>query len=304
MFKVRGLYSRLLFKALNACLCFMVCMGAQADVQSELAGHDVINIWPGEAPGTEHWSGVELSGTRSITNVTVPTLTVFYPDPGVANGSAVVVCPGGGFTGLAMIEEGTLVAEWLAARGITAYILKYRVRPSNFSRVRDNRRERLSGLEIATADGIQAMRVLRANAVAYNIDPDRIGMVGFSAGAMTTMNVVMTGEPEDIPNFAAPIYGAILGGSTPSPNSPPAFIVHAQDDPVVPPSSSINIYNAWSSAGLPVELHIYEKGGHGFGALNRNMPTDLWMQVFERWLIGHGWIDISTLPPDLLPSYY
>jgi len=293
-------HSGRLLKVFSLCLVLAVHNTAYANVKAALEGHEVINLWPDGAPGTEDWSGAEFAGQRSVTNVTVPTLTVFRPAPARANGSAVVVCPGGGFTGLAIIEEGTMVAEWLADRGITAFLLKYRVRHSAFAtpagapEATEDFDQRASALEagrkIAGADAVQAMRLLRARAPELGIDPERIGMVGFSAGAMTTMSVVTEGKQEELPNFAAPVYGAMPAATAPD-EAPPLFIVHAADDPVVPASKSILMYEAWSSAGLPVELHIFAKGGHGFGAVKRDQPTDQWLDLFEHWLTVQGWIE-------------
>ena len=298
MCKSRKVLSQRLKKALFGGLLLVACVGVRANVEAALAGHEVIRLWPGAAPGTEDWAGKEFTGKRSVTNVTVPTLTAFYPESGHANGRAAIVCPGGGFTGLAIIEEGTMVAEWLAERGITAFVLKYRVRHSAFAPASaatgddfDQRAKALeSGRKIAAADAMQAIRVLRSSASKYKIDPSHIGMMGFSAGAMTTMSVVMEGKTEDLPDFAASVYGAMPGKNPPA-NAPPLFIVHAEDDPVVPPSKSIEMYSRWSAAGFPVELHVFDKGGHGFGAVRRNQPTDRWMSIFEGWLLEQGWIE-------------
>lgn len=256
---------------------------------------EIINIWPGPAPGTEHWNITEYVGENSVTNVTLPTLTVFRPEPGRVNGTAVIVVPGGEFQGLAIKLESTSTAQWLAARGITAFALKYRVKytpgfelPAG-DRFDESEHTLATGRRIAVADALQAMRYLRANAEDYDIDPDRIGMIGFSAGAMTTMGVIMAGKPDARPDFAAAIYGSMIG-DTPPQDGPPLFIVHAQDDPSVPVAKSVEIYSNWTAAGLPVELHIFETGGHGFGAIEGGQPTDLWLDAFDAWLRQHGWI--------------
>ncbi len=257
---------------------------------------EVVNIWPGAAPGTEDWNFPEYIGKNSVTNVTVPTLTVYRPPAIEANGTAVIVAPGGAFQGLAIKVETEPTVQWLTARGITAFALKYRVRVNAAAQPQagedfDERAQALeAGRAIAVADGLQAMRYLRANAAKFNIDPDRIGMMGYSAGAMLTMGVVMEGEAGERPDFAASIYGAMQGDSPPS-DGPPLFIVHAQDDRAVPVEESINIYSNWIAAGLPVELHIFEQGGHGFGANLRDQPTDLWLSAFDAWLRLHNWTE-------------
>ena len=265
-----------------------------------LEGHQTLNIWPGVAPGSEGWDFEEQAGFRSITNIKTPTLTLFKPDPALANGTAMIVCPGGGFSGLMIGKEGVMVAEWLAARGVTAFVLKYRVRhnPDSGSSAEekdfDERAKMLdSRRKIAAADGMQAMRYLRSHAAELKIDPNRIGMMGFSAGAMTTMSVVMTGDAGVIPNIAGSIYGS-MPGETPPDGAPPLFLVHAKDDSVVPVDRSLAMESAWRKAGLPVELHVFEKGGHGFGAEKQDLPSDAWMDKLEDWLIDQKWIATSS----------
>jgi acetyl esterase/lipase len=276
---------------------------------------EVVRIWPGAAPGTEDWTGEEKDTIPEgsslpvlVTNVTMPTLTVFRPDPAKATGAAMIVAPGGAFQALAFNSEGVLVAKWLADHGVTAFILKYRVRMGSGGGPRPNpgagapntpasreefeKREHIhdTAAKIAMDDGLQAIRYLRANAAKYHIDPNKIGFMGFSAGGMTTMRVVLNGKPEERPNFAAPIYGAMQTDLPPPKDGPPLFVAAAQDDPQVPVRKSVEIFQAWKSAGLPVELHIYESGGHGFGMLKKNKATDAWPNAFEAWLRGHGWI--------------
>jgi acetyl esterase/lipase len=277
---------------------------------------ELVRIWPGAAPGTADWTGAEtdtplkIPGApllHMISNVTVPTLTVVRPSPGTANGTAIIVCPGGGFQNLAITHEGDLVARWLADRGITAFILKYRVRPSSASlrfptdaRHHPEQFEELAksfeaGRQIAIADGIQAMRYLRANASRFAVAPNRIGMMGFSAGAVTTMGVVLDGEPADRPNFAAPIYGTMEDRPPPK-DGPPLFIAATQDDNTVPVAKSVAIFSSWTAADLPAELHIYAHGGHGFGMIKHNKPVDEWPAAFEAWLRADGWMSTARTP--------
>lgn len=295
----------------------VICLGASLSLAvaaargeaAPSAGPEIVTIWPGAAPGTEDWTGPEVQSPLplpyvqplyTVTNITTPTLTVFRPAAGTANGTAIVVCPGGGFQNLAITHEGMLVGQWLADRGITAFVLKYRVRPSPGFRIppdirhhperfADFARTMESGRQVAVADGIQTMRYLRANAAKFAIAPDRIGIMGFSAGAMTTMGVVMDSEPADRPNFAAPIYGAMEKMDPPK-NGPPLFIAATQDDPAVPVTESVAIFSSWTAADLKAELHLYERGGHGFGMVPRHQPVDNWTAAFEAWLKAHGWI--------------
>lgn len=270
---------------------------------------EVVNLWPGVPPGTEDWSGAETTTVlpvpgsvevRMVGNVTRPTLTVYRPQPGMANGTAVVVVPGGGFQTLAIVHEGDLVARWLADRGVTAFLLKYRVRTIPGFRIPGNLRKNpelfkefaasfSSGRPIAIADATQTMRYLRTNADRLGIASDRIGMIGFSAGAITTMGVVMSDIPADRPNFAAPIYGAMEDKAPPN-DGPPLFIAVTQDDNAVPALESMAIFTRWTAAQLPAELHVYEKGGHGFGMRPLSLPVDGWTKAFETWLGSHGWL--------------
>ncbi|MCE7797070.1 alpha/beta hydrolase [Sphingobium sufflavum] len=270
---------------------------------------EIVRIWPGAAPGTEDWTGPEtdtplqLPGLpiyHMVSNVTTPTLTVVRPAPGTANRTAMLVCPGGGFQDLAVTHEGELVAKWLAERGITAFVLKYRVRKTGLFRVpADIRRhpERFAELlrstepnrPIALADGLQAMRFIRANADRYGIVPNRVGMIGFSAGAILTMDVTTNAPAVDRPNFAVPIYGA-LEGKEPPVGGPPLFIAATQDDNAVPAAESVNIYSRWTAANLPAELHVYQQGGHGFGMVPHKLPVDGWSVAFEAWLKAGGWL--------------
>lgn len=280
---------------------FLLSLAACDRANKVFEGHQSFNIWPGAAPGPDDWPDRELEGFRSVTNVSTPTLIMFEPDPSLANGNAVVVCPGGGFTGLSVIKEGSAVAEWLAARGITAFVLKYRVRRdlvdsavSEDDDFQQRIKAREAGRRIAAADGIQAMRYLRENAQALNINPEKIGLMGFSAGAMTTMSVVLEGSGDSRPNFAASIYGGMPDQDVPDnfapDNAPPLFLAHAKDDEVVPLDRSLVMQAAWQAAGLPVELHVFETGGHGFGNVKQDKDSDTWMEKFENWLIKIGWI--------------
>jgi len=303
MSHIRNFPIQEIFKAVVSISVLLLVTSASANDTGASEEHEIIRIWPGAAPGTEDWTGPEFVGKNSVTNVTVPTLTVFRPQPGEANGTAVIVAPGGGFQGLALKQESDPMARWLTARGITAFALKYRVRytPGLQLPTSDTFDETIHTLEpafkIAVADGLQAMRYLKANAETYGIEPGQIGMMGFSAGAMTTMGVVVEAKPEERPDFAGSVYGSLMGDSAPK-DGPPLFIAHAQDDRAVPVRKSLEMYSIWTAAGLPVEMHIYEKGGHGFGAVVRNRATDRWLSAFEAWLLEHEWIKDKAAAAD------
>lgn len=264
---------------------------------------EVVRIWPSTAPGTRNWTGketqldAELPGTGKVhvvTNVTVPTFSVFRPPVTKANGTAMIVVPGGAFRALAWDLEGTEIAQWLAARGITAFLLKYRVRAPQPNEESEKRFE--AARAIAIQDAQQALRLIRTDAARYGISKDRIGMIGFSAGAVTAMGIALSEDASARPNFAITVYGGIPADKKPSANGPPVFIVAAHDDPQVPSAESVNIYQKWTDASLPAELHLYEKGGHGFGMRPRNLPVDNWPKALEAWLMNRGYI--ASLPGD------
>lgn len=262
---------------------------------------EVLQVWPGAAPGTESWTGpedvkhVEAPDVGQFivrTNITIPTLSVFRPKSGKATKAAMLVAPGGGFQVLAWDMEGLEAGRWLAGKGITAFVLKYRVRPfmpmeemGRGGRSFDEGAARLEpGRIIAVADAMQALRLIRANAGKYGFAPDKVGMMGFSAGAMTTMGAVLAAQPSDRPNFAAPIYGAMPPTASVPFDAPPLFIAAAQDDAMVPVTESIEIFDKWTATKRPAELHLYQMGGHGFGIRKRGLPVDNWTLAFETWL--------------------
>jgi len=271
----------------------------------------VIPLWPDGAPGSEGWTQVEdsfideLSGGERIRNVVSPTLTVFPADPAVATGTAVIVAPGGGFFMLSWDSEGTTVAEWLAARGTTAFVLKYRLEDTGPTT--DDFRTRSAAITqsvlmdgaggirqiqdpnelgavvpLAMADGQQALRVARARASEWSIDPERIGLLGFSAGAFVAAANAVTADPATRPNFVGLIYGGSLVGPVPA-DAPPLFCLVAADDPICL-DTTLNVAEAWRRAGRPVDLHLYARGGHGFGTTKLGLPIDAWPDLFLEWV--------------------
>lgn len=267
------------------------------------ASSEEIRLWE-TPPGDTYWSGAEQSGEsaaptgskiRIRTNVTDPTLTVVRPDPAKANGTAVIVAPGGAFMALAWDLEGEEVARWFADRGITAFILKYRVGtpPRNAADPVPTDIEGLLKLiepnrKLAIADAGQAVRLVRRQAGKYGIVPGRVGMIGFSAGAMTTLGLTIAGPREARPDFIIPVYGMMHAGDSVPADAPPAFIVTAADDTTIAPAASISIFGNWLAAKRPAELHIYESGQHGFGMRAQGLPVDAWPVALENWLRARG----------------
>jgi acetyl esterase/lipase len=268
------------------------------------SGAEVVRLWPGQAPGTESWTGPEQQADATlpnvgkvhvITDVTVPTLTVVKPAAGKANGTAMVVVPGGAFRALPWDLDGLETARWLAAHGITAFVLKYRVRPpppeAPVDRSFDDFARRTEPARaIAVADAEQALRLVRSRARRYSIDPHRVGMIGFSAGAMTTMDVALAANPSDRPDFAASLYGAVLTKAPAAKDAPPIFIAAAQDDTELSPEKSLQIFRTWTDAGADAELHVYDKGGHSFGFRVHHTTADRWPEAFQAWLAAHRFL--------------
>lgn len=259
---------------------------------------------PGSA-STETWMNYVGHG-YVVRNVTRPTLTPFLPDPAKATGAAVIVAPGGAFMLLALEPEGWKVARALADRGITAFVLKYRVMPTPVDiaqanalmdkRVReglpDPRKQPKLQYPPSTDDALAALAMVRAGAKQWGIDPKRVGMIGFSAGAMTSLNAVMAAKPGTGPDFFGYIYGPQAAVTVPA-DAPPMFAAIALDDPLFP-SMGFPIVEAWHKAKRPVELHAYGKGGHGFSLGIPGTTTTGMLDQYVAWLEMEGFIKPST----------
>jgi acetyl esterase/lipase len=257
-----------------------------------------IRLYPGVAPGSEGAAQVELweqqANERRVRNVTVPELIPVLPAAGKANGTAVIVLPGGAFRRLAMDKEGLGVANLLAQQGVSAYVLKYRLVETPASRAdmaREMRKEMASGKAIGTfalavEDGRHALRMVRENAGRWGLRPDRIGMIGFSAGAMTTLEVVLGPDPASRPDFAGIVYGPMSARPVPN-DAPPLFVALAADDPLFA-HGDFGLVSAWQKAGKPVELHMFGQGGHGFGMVKQGLTSDLWSEEFLAWMRMRG----------------
>jgi acetyl esterase/lipase len=201
---------------------------------------------------------------------------------------------------LAIDHEGIDVADWLNARGVAAFVLKYRLVPTAM-RDEDFAKQMLSLPEpklkeltrqigpLAITDGQQAMKVVRERAPSWGIAPDRIGIMGFSAGGRVTTGVALEHDAESRPSFAAPIYGALWEEIIVPADAPPLFIALANDDELAV-EPSVALYGAWRAAGQPVELHIYAQGGHGFGMRKQGLPADHWIDRFGEWLAVQGFL--------------
>jgi acetyl esterase/lipase len=269
----------------------------------------VFSIWPDGSPNTVPGPEPEVDrppdeaiDVRVIRNISQPTITAFLPDPTIATGTAVIVCPGGAYHFLAVDHEGLDVARWLNARGVAAFMLKYRVVPTHAEdeifrqQLKDNLSNRVredpnnlinQQARKGIADGQQAVRIVRQRAAEWGIAPDKIGMLGFSAGAVVTIGVATGYDAESRPDFAAPVYSAPWPFDAVPTDAPPLFLALASDDAMAV-GASIPFYKAWREAERSAELHIYAAGGHGFGMLQKGLPSDAWIDRFGEWLVSQG----------------
>jgi acetyl esterase/lipase len=271
-----------------------------------------IPLWPGIPPGDAGRaippevddaiakpSPVAGQPIQRIANVSQPELIVFPAPNRQAPGPAMVICPGGAYQILALDLEGTEVARWLQSLGITAVVLKYRVPARD-----PNRR-----WEAALQDAQRAMRLVRARAEEWRIDPQRVGILGFSAGGDAAARTMLTPEAQYeavdaadqspiTPNLGILVYPAYLVEGDPlqlrkdlvvTPQAPPVFLVHALDDPVVM-ESSLQLFSAYRKVKVPAELHIFDRGGHGYGLRPTEAPVTRWSDACERWLERQGWV--------------
>lgn len=244
-------------------------------------------------------------GTAFTRNVSSATIRPFLPAPGKATGAAVIVAPGGGGMFLSMEAEGWRVAKALADRGIAAFVLKYRTRPTpageaefkaamdamfaNAGRPGTRMRPDAAAARVSPAmqDAAAAFALVRSRAAEWHIDPARVGMIGFSAGAMVTMTTLL-GMPDPKPAFVGPIYGSMEPVTVPA-DAPPMFAVLAADDPLFS-HKGLGLIDSWQQAGRQVEFHLYQHGGHGFGMGKKGTTSVGWFDAFILWLDTNGFL--------------
>jgi len=268
---------------------------------------DAIVLGTGPLPGAttpESWHS--QYGSIFARNVTVATLTPFLPDPARATGAAAIVAPGGGFRTLSMNNEGWDVARALADKGVAAFVLKYRLNQtpaemdefasamakmfSDGARAARSPAQQDPAVALAPqiADARAAFALVRARAQAWHVDPDRIGMVGFSAGAMLAMATALYGQ-DARPAFVGDIYGPLAAVKVPA-DAPPLFVALAADDPLFG-NAGYGLVDSWRAARRPVEFHLFEQGGHGFGMYRKSTTSTGWFDAFARWLGMHGYLE-------------
>jgi|WetSurMetagenome_2_1015567.scaffolds.fasta_scaffold17467_2 acetyl esterase/lipase len=282
---------------------------------------------PGSEDWSQPEGVMKGTDTDRVVNVVTPTLTAYLPEKGKATGTGVIIAPGGGFSYLAIDKEGHRVASWLQEKGIAGFVLKYRVRqmtPEEIAAIQARRGGGAAGGRSSPgqtaapggrtgapaqagaqaaggpgrsmddvgrhgiADGMQALKLLQQRAGEFGLSPDRIGIVGFSAGAMVASGVLLQGESASRPAFAAPIYGGPFGAVPSIPqNLPPVFLAWAQDDSTAG-AACARFYTALTAAGSTPEVHIYRSGGHGFGMAKQGTTSDHWIDEFYYWLEAQG----------------
>lgn len=281
----------------------------------------VIKLYASEIPNSKPSANKEQetdhAGIKIISHITQPTLTSFFPAKEKATGTAIIICPGGGYAVNAFAHEGTAVAAKLNEMGVAAFVLKYRL-PNDAAQVNKE--------TAPLQDAQQAIKLVREHAAEWHLNPHQIGIMGFSAGghlastAGTHFEKSFIENPGNLnlrPDFMVLIYPVIsfqesitnpgsreqLIGRQPtqekidffsnelhvSSNTPPSFMVHASDDEAVKPSNSIFFYEALIKNHVEAELHIYQKGGHGFGMHNPTTP-DVWMDRLKNWMDANGWL--------------
>ena len=293
-------------------------LSAQTPSWQPSSGHTQVPIWPGAIPDPHPVAGSEAATTTVedefvagrpwlwVERVSQPTMTVYSPN--VTNtGVAVVVFPGGGYKGLAIDLEGTEVCDWLTAKGITCVLLKYRV-PFSGSYWDDNCKCHIKPkAPMALQDAQRTVGLVRLHAAEWHIDPHKIGALGFSAGGHMVADIsthfdkrlypaVDTADKESCrPDFAVALYPGHMREHTTkefelnptipvTDKTPPTFLLQNEDDPVDDVENSLVYFEALKKAGVPVEMHLYAQGGHGFGLRRTKLPVTAWPQLVETWL--------------------
>ncbi|MEO6188621.1 MAG: alpha/beta hydrolase [Ginsengibacter sp.] len=287
-----------------------------------VSAQQTIPLYEGAVPNSKLYSTREVWSPEGesdtiVSRVSQPTLTIFLPEKSKANGSAVVICPGGGYSIESFVKEGLAVARKFNEFGVAAFVLKYRI-PNDSSMI-----DKTIG---PLQDAQRAMQLVRMNAAQWNVEVNKVGIMGFSAGGHLASTAATHFQKSYIenkngidlrPDFALLIYPVIsfqdsighigsrdkLIGKKPgkklidffsnelqiNPTTPPAFLIHASDDPAVPVMNSISFYLALHRNKIPAEMHIYKSGGHGFGMHN---PTtkDEWMDTCKHWMESMGFL--------------
>jgi acetyl esterase/lipase len=318
-------------KPVQCLLPLLALLAAPLTVGAAAATPQEIHLWPGKAPGTDKWTVPESvttspNGDRTVSNVSDPTLTVFLPDPAIATGTAVVLAPGGAMRVLGIDSNGTQVAKWLNAKGIAAFVLKYRtvqqaagarggagpgagpgagaapraggpgpaggppqrqeldIRNAN-ANPEPNDAALAEAVQMAIADGQAALRLIRKNAKEWNIDPARVGIMGFSAGGGVAVGTALADKSDAYPDFLMSMYGpSLLDVNVPA-HAPPLFIAVGSTHFNVT-NGCLALFAVWKAAGKPAEIHVYDQVSAGFSLNKRGLPVDGWIDRAYEWLVA------------------
>lgn len=242
----------------------------------------------------------EIWQTQVVTNVSIPTMQVFKPDASKSNGTSVIIAPGGALYALSIHSEGNDVAKWLNEKGITAFVLKYRLVPTGEDGVQevmqigDKIMESVAPvLPLSVEDGMAAVSYIRKNAESLGINPQKIGFMGFSAGGAVTMGVGYNYSQDSRPDFLVPVYPwtSAMPVKECRSDAPPMLIICATDDPLDLASGSVELYSSYLKAEKNIALHMYSKGGHGFGMRKQGFPSDSWISRFYDWALAEGFTE-------------
>lgn len=278
------------------------------------AQQKVIQLYQGAAPGSENWTWNEAENdsnawnTKAVYNVSHPTLTVFAPDSMSSTETAVIIAPGGAFHALSINSEGFDVARWLVKKGVTCFVLKYRLARSlttdpvaemtgKWGKPEFNEAIK-NTIPLCVADGKAAIAYVRAHADEYGVDPHKIGIAGFSAGGTVAASAAFNYTAQNRPDFIAPVYPFFPPEMVTkiAADAPPLFVVAATDDGLSLAPHSVNLYQQWLTAKHPAEIHMYSTGNHGFGMQMQHLPSDTWIDRFGDWLRVNNYLKLLHSP--------
>lgn len=299
------------------CLAFTIIFSSVTILPAQ---QKVITLYDGIAPGAESWTWPEAESdsnawnSKLVYNVSKPTLTVFAPAANAATGTGIVICPGGAFFALSINTEGTEVAKWLVKKGVTCFVLKYRLghiltnepakEISSKMGTPEFQKEASVIVPLAIEDGKKALAYVRNHAEEYGIDKNKIGIIGFSAGGTVATSAAFNYDAQNKPNFVGSIYPFFppeYVNNIPA-DAPPLFIAAATNDGLQLAPHSSNLYQQWLVAKRPAEIHIYAEGNHGFGMREQHLPSDTWIDRFGDWMKMNGWLQLKN-PPEWQKQY-
>ena len=304
---------------LTSALLFIAASGfAQSQLNMQPA--EVMNLYNGPAPGTENWKHEEVKtidkkGAIHYFNISKPSISVYLPEKSKATGAAMVVCPGGGFMYQSYTDEGLLPAKELTARGIVAVVLKYRtlpflddkgnsiedeqvivkeLAPKLIKAVLEKRNmteetAKVPSRHLAFEDADRAVALVRQNAAKWGVNPNKIGIMGFSAGAITSMHQALEHSEAGKPNFVGVIYGGWTSDVKAPADAAPLYMCSPIND-VFLPEETFDVMKAWRDAKVPVELHYYSDCSHGFGAQHTGKAVDMWIDGMVNFMKDTGFL--------------